>query len=155
MINLIGEHNCKADAKGRVMLPSAFKKALAPVLQKGFVLKQSIFESCLELYPMQEWDVTMAEVSKKNRFNKKTNDFIRIFSAGVKLVELDATGRFLIPKNLCDFAGIKKEIVMSASAGIIEIWDKEKYEKAIAAARDNFAQLAEEVMGDSNNNDNE
>ena len=148
MINLIGEYNCKADAKGRVMLPSAFKKQLATVLQEGFVLKQSIFESCLELYPMKEWSSTMAQVSKKNRFNKKTNDFIRIFSAGLKSVELDTTGRFLIPKNLCAYAGIKKEIVMSSSAGIIEIWDKDRYQDIIASGAQGFAELAEEVMGD-------
>ena len=155
MINLIGEYNCKADAKGRVMFPSTFKKQLASVLQNGFVLKQSIFEPCLELYPMEEWDKTMLDISKKNRFNKKTNDFIRIFSAGVKLTELDATGRFLIPKNLCDFAGIKKEIVMSAAAGIIEIWDKDRYQETIAKGAENFAKLAEDVMGDANTNEDE
>lgn len=155
MINLIGEYNCKADAKGRVMLPSTFKKQLASVLQEGFVLKQSIFESCLELYPMKEWHTTMAQVGKKNRFNKKTNDFIRIFSAGLKLVELDATGRFLIPKNLCAYAGIKKEIVMSPSAGIIEIWDKDRYQETIAKGAIGFAKLAEEVMGDENGGEDE
>jgi len=102
------------------------------------------------LYPMQEWNKMMAKINKLNRFNKKNNDFIRRFTAGVKMVELDATGRILIPKDLFVFAGIKKQVVMSSTVNIIEIWDKEKYEKTIdASADDDFAALAEEVMGNT------
>jgi MraZ protein len=149
VINLIGTYECKADAKGRVMFPSAFKKQVSPILQEGFVLKKSVFEQCLELYPMKEWNATMAEINKLNKFKKKNNDFIRRFTAGVKLVELDATGRILIPKNLSEFAGVKKQVVMSSSVNIIEIWDKEKYENAIENAAENFSDLAEEVMGNT------
>ena len=91
----------------------------------------------------------MSKINKLNRFVKKNNDFIRRFTAGVKQLELDASGRFLIPKNLCDFAGIQKEVVMSSSINIIEIWDKTNYEKAIDDAALDFAQLAEEVMGNT------
>lgn len=149
MINLIGTYECKADAKGRVMVASALKKQMQPILQEGFVLKRAVFQPCLELYPMQEWNVMMGKINKLNKFKKKNNDFIRRFTAGVKLVELDATGRILIPKDLCGFAGIQKQIVMSSSVSIIEIWDKDKYEKAIDDAADDFADLAEEVMGNT------
>lgn len=147
LISVIGTYDCKADAKGRVMFPAAYKKQLSAILQEGFVLKRSVFESCLELYPMKEWNDTMAEVNKLNKFRKKNNDFIRRFTAGVKMVELDVSGRILIPRELCDFAGIKKQIVMSSSVNIIEIWDKDKYEKAIDDATADFPELAEEVMG--------
>jgi len=150
VINLIGTFECKADAKGRVMLSSAFKKQLSSVLQEGFVIKRAVFQPCLELYPMQEWNLMMAKVNKLNKFKKKNNDFIRRFTAGVKIVELDATGRILIPKDLCDFAGIQKQIVMASSVNIVEIWDKDKYEKAIDDAALDFADLAEEVMGNTN-----
>ena len=149
MINLIGTYEGKADAKGRVMFSSAFKKQLSSVVQEGFVIKRAVFQPCLELYPMQEWNLMMEKVNKLNRFKKKNNDFIRRFTAGVKMVELDATGRILIPKDLCDFAGIEKQVVMSSSLSIIEIWDKDKYEKAIDDATFDFADLAEEVMGNT------
>jgi len=150
VINLIGTYECKADAKGRVMFSSAFKKQLSSVLQEGFVIKRGVFQPCLELYPMQEWRLMMDKVNKLNKFKKKNNDFIRRFTAGVKVVELDATSRILIPKDLCDFAGIQKQIVMASSVNIIEIWDKDKYEKAIDDAALDFADLAEEVMGNTN-----
>ena len=147
MVNLIGTYECKADAKGRLMVPSALKKQLAPMLQDGFVLKRSVFQPCLELYPMKEWDVLMEKINGLNRFKKKNNDFIRRFQAGVKMVEVDANGRLLIPKDLVGFAGINKEIVLSSAVNIIEIWDKDKYENTIDETSDDFAELAEEVMG--------
>lgn len=147
MVNLIGTYECKVDAKGRLMMPSALKKQLSPLLQEGFVLKRSVFQPCLELYPMEEWNKMMVKVNGLNRFQKKNNDFIRRFTAGVKTVEVDANGRLLIPKDLFSFAEIDKEIVLSSAINIIEIWDKDKYENAIDAAADDFADLAEEVMG--------
>ena len=149
MINLIGPPDCPAAAQGRLMFSSAFKKQLSDVLQDGFVVKRAVFQPCLELYPIKEWNLMMEKINTLNRFKKKNNDFIRRFTAGVKLVELDATGRILIPKDLIAFAGIKKQVVMSSSVNIIEIWDKEKYEKAIDDAADDFASLAEEVMGNT------
>ncbi len=149
MINLTGTYECKADAKGRLMMSSAFKKQLSPVLQEGFVVKRAVFQPCLELYPMQEWNEVMSKMNRLNRFVKKNNDFIRRFTAGVKVVELDASGRLLIPKDLCQFAGIKKQIVLSSAINIVEIWDKDNYEKAIDDAAMDFASLAEEVMGNS------
>ena len=148
MINLIGTYECKADAKGRLMVSSALKKQLAPVLQEGFVIKRSVFQQCLELYPMQEWNLMMAKINKLNRFVKKNNDFIRRFTAGVKVVEMDASGRVLIPKDLCGFAQIKKEVVLSSAVNIVEIWDKDKYEQVLEDSASDFAELAEDVMGD-------
>lgn len=129
------------------MVPSALKKQLAPMLQDGFVLKRAVFQSCLELYPMEEWDKLMKKMNGLNRFKKKNNDFIRRFTAGVKSVEVDANGRLLIPKDLVGFAGIEKEIVLNSAINIVEIWDKEQYEKTIYESTDDFAELAEEVMG--------
>ena len=114
------------------------------------MLKRSVFQECLELYPMQEWNAMMRKVNKLNRFRKKNNDFIRLFTAGVKVVDVDASGRILIPKDLKAFAGIGKDLVLSSAINIIEIWDKEKYEKAVEGAIDDFADLAEEVMGNEN-----
>ncbi len=148
MISFIGTYDCKADVKGRVMIPVTLKNQMAPVINKGFVIKRSVFQPCLELYPMEEWNLLMQKMNRKNRFKKKNNDFIRRFSAGVKPVEIDATGRLLIPKNLIAIAGISKEVVLSSAINIIEIWDKDSYEKVLDETAENFAELAEQVMGE-------
>jgi MraZ protein len=151
--SLIGTYECKADSKGRFMLPAALKKQLLPVIQNGFVLKRAVFQPCLELYPMKEWEGLMQKINKLNRFKKKNNDFIRRFTAGVKVVEVDASGRLLMPKDLTVFAGILNELVVSSAVNIIEIWDKGNYEKAIDDAAVDFADLVEEVMGQDDNDD--
>lgn len=134
------------------MLPSAIKKQLSPILQNGFVLKRSVFQPCLELYPMTEWELLMQKVNGLNRFRKKNNDFIRRFTAGVKMIEVDAAGRLLIPKDLIVFSGINKDAVVSSAINIIEIWDKVNYEQAIDDATLDFSDLAEEVMGQDDDN---
>ena len=149
MLNLIGTYDCKADVKGRVMIPADLKKQLAAVSASGFVIKRAVFQPCLELYPMAEWQKLMEKVSALNRFSRKNNDFILRFTAGVRTVEMDSTGRLNIPKDLMSFAGIGKELVVTSAINIVEIWDKQKYEQAIDHAASDFADLAEEVMGDA------
>ena len=151
---IVGTYECKVDSKGRLMLPNPLKKQLSTSLQEGFVLKRSVFQQCLELYPMQEWNLMMQKINKLNRFVKKNNDFIRRFTAGVRVIEIDATGRLLIPKDLAVFASVSKDIVLSSAVNIIEIWDKDLYEKAIDDSVGDFADLAEDVMGNVNDDDN-
>jgi MraZ protein len=129
------------------MFPSALKKQLQKVLGDGFVIKRSVFNQCLEIHPMQEWNEVVGQVNKLNRFVKKNNDFIRSYMAGLKVVDVDGSGRFLIPKDLLSFAGLQKQIVLSSSVNMIEIWDKDKYESSVAESLKDFGDLAEEVMG--------
>lgn len=151
-MSFIGTYECKVDAKGRLMLPTSLKKQFGS-LEEGFVLKRSVFQPCLELYPMDEWNKMMQKINKLNRFVKKNNDFIRRFTAGVKMVEIDTNGRLLIPKELVVFAKIEKDIVLSSAVNIVEIWDKDLYENVIENAADDFADLAEEVMGNLNDDE--
>ena len=153
MQHFIGTYECKADEKGRIMLPVSLKKQLSDKLKNGFVIKRAVFNSCLELYPLKEWDELMLRINKLNRFNKKNIDFIRRFTAGVRQIDIDISGRILIPKDLINHAKISKDIVVSSAVNILEIWDKELYESAIDDAKGDFGNLAEDVMGDKTDND--
>ena len=152
MSTLIGTYECKLDIKGRLMFPSSFKKQFEEKLDKGFILKRSVFQRCLELFPLDEWEITMNGVNQLNRFVKKNNDFIRRYTAGLKSIELDNAGRILVPKDLIKFADLKKNLVMTSAVNIIEIWDKELYEKSINDSEIDFAQLTEDVMGNTSDN---
>lgn len=151
MVILIGTYECKVDAKGRLMVPAPMKKQLLPVLENGFVLKRSVFNPCLELYPMEQWNKEMEKIGELNQYVKENVDFIRMFTAGVKIVEVDTNGRLLIPKDLVRVAKIEKEVVLQSSIGKVEIWDKELYEKSIDTPAEEFAALAERVMGNKRN----
>ena len=154
MVILIGTYECKVDTKGRLMVPAPMKKQLLPVLENGFVLKRSVFNPCLELYPMEQWNREMEKIGELNQYVKENVDFIRMFTAGVKIVEVDTNGRLLIPKDLVRVAKIEKEVVLQSSIGKVEIWDKELYEKSIDTPAEEFAALAERVMGNKTQNGN-
>lgn len=147
MDSLFGVYQGSADAKGRVMMPVAFKKQLARTLKAGFVLKRSIFNKSLDLYPMAVWNEESKKVNSLNKFRKENVEFIRMFNYGVVPVELDATGRLLIPKDLMIFAGIAKDVTMAAAGDRIEIWNTKAYVKFVNDNAVNFEKLAEKVMG--------
>jgi len=146
--HFIGTYECKIDVKGRILIPSALKKQITISSENGFVIKRGLFNNCLELYPFDQWKFVMNKIDQLNRFNKKNIDFIRRFTAGVKMVDIDTNGRLLIPKDLIKHACIRKDIVLSAAVNILEIWDKNLYEEIIDEAKVDFSSLAEEVMGD-------
>ena len=151
MANFIGEFDCKLDSKGRLMLPSGLRKQLDPAAQERFVLNRG-FEKCLVLYPKNEWEGISSEVNKLNQYVKKNREFIRYFYRGASELELDNTGRLLLPKRLLDYAGAEKDVVLFAYSNRIEVWDKKTYENLLTDEPDDFADLAEEVMGKNQNN---
>lgn len=147
MINFYETYECKIDDKGRLKLPSSLIKLLQTSEDKNFVVKRSVFQNCLEVYPMKPWEKLMKKINSLNRFVKKNADFIRMFTAGVKNIELDASERILIPKDLKLFANLSKDVVISGAGELFEIWDKDTYEKVIATNEVDFGTLTEEVMG--------
>lgn len=147
MKNFIGTYECKIDDKGRLKVPSSLIKQMENFDDKAFVVKRSVFQPCLEVYPMNAWDKLMAKINKLNRFIKKNADFIRMFTAGVKTVELDNAGRLQISKDLITFSNLQKDVVITSAGELFEIWDKEAYEEVISTNETDFASLAEDVMG--------
>ena len=147
MISLIGTYECKIDIKSRIMLPVNLKKQLGDHINESFIVKRSVFQNCLELHPFSEWKLTMEKINKLNKFVKKNNDFIRRYNAGVRIIELDNSGRLLIPKELSKQYFSSNELVLTSAINIIEIWDKSRYEKVINDTELDFAELSESVMG--------
>ena len=148
MVSVLGTYECKVDSKGRFMFPVQFKGQLGDAVKQGMVIKRSIFKKCLELFPMENWQEESKMVNKLNMFKKKNAEFATKFMAGVKPIDLDGTGRLLIPRDLQSYSGITKEIVLTSVANRIEIWNKTAYEQAVDYDPDDFADLAEEVMGE-------
>ena len=149
MASFIGEFDCKVDAKGRVMVPTALRKQLDPEAKETFVLNRG-FEKCLVLYPKNVWTTISSEISKLNQYKKKNREFIRYFYRGASEISLDGTGRILFPKRLMDYAAINKEVVLFAYFDRIEVWDKNTYDNLLTDEPDDFSKLAEDVMGNQN-----
>jgi MraZ protein len=152
MINLVGEYDCKLDGKNRVLFPSGLKKQLPEAVEMKFVVNRG-FEQCLVLYPKSEWEHISNEVNQLSPYSKKSREFTRYFYRGASEITLDSSNRILLPKNLLNFAGIDKDIVLFAYSNKIEIWDKTKYESLLTDEPEDFATLAEEVMCKKDNKD--
>ncbi|MBB2144125.1 division/cell wall cluster transcriptional repressor MraZ [Pedobacter sp. LMG 31464] len=152
MIQLLGEFDCKLDAKGRLMVPSSLKKQLPSIEQEGLVINRG-FEKHLVIYPKKVWEGIVAELSKLNQYEKKTREFIRFFTRGATELSLDASGRVLLPKSLLEFAGINGDVVLACQFDKIEVWSKAAYDNLLDNEPENFANLAEEVMGGKDRRD--
>ena len=140
-----GVYNCKADAKGRVMLPVSLRNQMAPMLNNGFFIKKSYYDECLELYPKHEWEAEVKKLNERLGDSRKDRAFKRKFTSGLRHVEIDATGRLLIPKDVIGLVGIKKEVTLSPMDRHLEIWDKATYEGDVESSPEEREQLAYEV----------
>jgi MraZ protein len=145
---IVGQHGCKADAKGRINIPTALKNKLLPFMNDEFVIKRAVFKQCLELHPKVKFDEVMAKVMKKGGKGKQFDVFLMKFTAGLKEVPIDPdTGRLQIPKDLFDFAEIDKEVVLNAQHDKIEIWNKDKYEFVLESMSDQeYEAMAEDIF---------
>lgn len=153
MTTFIGDYTAKVDAKGRVVLPSAFKKQLDTAANERFVVKKDVFENCLVIFPMDEWERQVAIIrSKLNPYNREHNRFLRGFYKGTAELALDSNNRILIPKRLLDLIEVDKDVVLAGQDGKIELWSQKVYD-AIHEDEDEFAALAEKIMVDSSNDE--
>jgi MraZ protein len=151
MATFIGDYTCKVDVKGRIILPVAFKKQMPADAQDHFVVRKDIFENCLVLYSIEDWNRQLDKIRKRiNPYNREHNMFLRNFFKGTAELSLDNNNRLLIPKRLMDQIGAERDVVLAGQDGRIEIWAENIYDKIDMAPAD-FADLAEKLMGGSIN----
>ncbi len=147
MAGLVGEYECKLDAKGRFLFPAGLRKQLSPMANEMFMMNKG-FENCLTLYPMNEWEKVSAKLSKLNLFKPKNRMFYRLFHQGAKQLGLDSAGRVLVPADLMKRIELTREVMLTAFNDRIEIWSKEEYFATMGENMADFADLADEVMGE-------
>ena len=151
MATFIGDYTCKVDVKGRIILPMAFKKQMPADAQDHFVVRKDIFENCLVLYSIEDWNRQLEKIRKRmNPYNREHNMFLRNFFKGTAELTLDNSNRLLIPKRLMDMIGAERDVVLAGHDGRIEIWSAAVYDK-IDMPADDFANLAEKLLGGSIN----
>ena len=147
MTSFIGDYVCRVDEKGRMLFPSAFRKQNKSASPDRYVVKKDIFESCLVIYNMEEWERQNNLIRRNtNPYNREHNKFLREFYRGTAELTLDANGRLLFPKRLLENINASKDIVLIGQDSRIEVWAKEAYD-AHESDEQGFAQLAEKILG--------
>ena len=146
MITFIGDFECRADAKGRIVLPATFKKAVEQGDMR-FVARKHIFENCIVIHPYNYWEEELGRLRKKlNPYNREHDKFLRMFFKASAEIVLDGNGRFLIPRRLMEQINGDREFVLVGIDRQIELWTKEAY-NATTDDSDAFANLAENILG--------
>lgn len=147
MVNFLGNFEATLDAKLRFLLPMGIKKQLPENVGNQFIINRGT-DGCLTLYTKQVWEPIFQKFSKLGDFDLKAKAFKRIFISAATPVEMDSAGRLLIPKNLVEYAGLKKDIILAADYDKIEIWDADTYNRRYTdISPEDFSRMAEEVMG--------
>jgi MraZ protein len=147
MATFIGDYPCKVDVKGRIILPMALKKQMPVEAPDQFVVRKDIFEKCLVLYSIEDWNKQLDNIRKKiNSYKREDSNFLRNFFKETAELSLDNNNRLLIPKRLLDLIVAEKDVVLAGQDGRIEIWAADAYEK-IGMPAEEFANLAEKLMG--------
>ena len=132
-----GSIDAKVDEKGRVFVPSSFRKILQREDAAGLVLRRDVFQRCLVLYPAEVWNTSM--------FDRQGRDALRRFVAGAEDMTLDGNGRLLIPRRYLDEAGIQAEVRFIGVDDTIEIWNRQAAE-ALSAEPESLADSLEQMM---------
>lgn len=148
MAGFFGEFECKLDAKFRLALPATFKKQMPPEANGQFIINRG-YEKYLVLYPLNEWEIIMAELNRLNLYVKKNREFIRYFRGGATELTLDNNNRLLLPKRLLSYADIKEDILLVGYEKYIEMWDLTLHDSAVSNESGVYNKLAEEIMGNA------
>lgn len=141
----IGDYTGKIDAKGRLIVPSQFRKYCQE--DETFVVKQNIYDKALDLYSGKAWKEEVTRFTEKlNPYNRAHAVLLREYYRGTAEVCLDGSGRILIPKRLLEFAGIAKMVIIAGVGEKIVIWGEESY-RATEMTQEDFEDLVAKELG--------
>ena len=139
---LIGQFEYALDAKSRLFIPAKFRDHSGrSIKNQKFILTRGL-EECLYLFLPSSWDKLLDRFEELGVSDKQQERaFKRIFFAGATEVVADKQGRILIPQNLGDYAGLKREAVINGAGNKIEIWSQEKWHTYYKRAASSFTRL--------------
>lgn len=124
------EHN--VDPKGRLALPSAWKKALG---DHGLVITTHVSEPCLVAYPEAEWAAFEERLAKLPQFDPSVMKLRRLYVGGAMDCGVDKQGRVLVPPVLREYASLERDVYWVGAIRTIEIWSKQKWVERVESAR--------------------
>lgn len=146
MTSLMGTFRYSVDHKGRVNIPARFRNMAELPGGDLFVVVRG-FEGCLYVYPHNSWEKVEARLYElKTLSNQKARFFLRTLLSNAIDVKLDRQGRIVIPQNLLDLAGIKKEVIVRGVLDKLELWDPERLERYETDQPDSYEDVAGELL---------
>lgn len=145
-MRFLGTIEAKADAKGRVFVPSAFRKTLQASGVERLVLRKDVFQPCLVLCAEDVWDAQVAELrSHLSRWNTTHQMVLRQLLSDVEPVAVDGNGRILIPRRYLSMLSIGQQVKFVGMDDSIELWPGGSDKPFMDPAA--FSSALEQIMG--------
>ena len=127
----LGRHKHTIDEKGRVSIPRNFRTELEARSDHAPVLTAD--DHCLRLFPWDEWEAHNGRIAERARHDPDARDFARLVLMNAVEAPIDKQGRILIPQDLRNLAGLRRDVAVAGMGDTVEIWDAERLEAKLAA----------------------
>ena len=137
MDTFIGTINAKTDAKGRVFVPASFRKILQSSGEARLIVRKDVHQDCLVLSPETLWKEELNKLQERlNPWDEEEQHLFRQFAWLVEILEIDSTGRILIPKKYLQMAKISNTVCFVGVNHSIELWNPDQLTKSMMSAED-------------------
>lgn len=123
-----GINTITIDTKGRLAIPTRYRSALGAEEKVPLVVTIDTEETCLLLYTAAQWQIIENNLQKLPSFNAAARRIQRLLIGHATDVELDASGRVLLPPVLRTYAQLEKDVVMIGQGNKFEVWNKELWD---------------------------
>ncbi len=145
MPHFMGEYErVNVDPKGRINIPSSFRRTLSPEARETFVVSMG-YDGCLAVRPLDEWNKFADEIRRLSTNEKKARQYIRTVVSRASEAKIDSHGRITVPKTLLDKVGIDGSVTVIGALDWIELWDPEKFEDYMKDADKTLEEVAEQL----------
>ena len=138
---LMGEYHHNIDEKGRLVIPTNFRKDIG----ESFVIAKGL-EKCLYIYPMNKWEKLVSKLDELSFTKKDVRTFTRTFYSGATASEFDNNGRINITSSLTHYAGLTKKCVIIGVNDRLEIWDEDEFERMLEQSSNEIENIAESLF---------
>lgn len=122
-----GNNTISMDAKGRIAIPTRYRERIQERCSGQLVLTIDISDRCLLLYPLPDWEAIEQKVNAMPNMDPNTRRLQRLLIGHATEVEMDASGRFLLPTRLQEYALIEKRVVLLGQGKKFELWAEERW----------------------------
>ncbi len=137
---LIGQYDHSLDGKNRLFIPARLRQNV-----RRFVITSGL-EGCLFVYTPENWKKITERLKTLPLTKADARKFLRTFLSGANECPVDDQGRILIPKTLCSYANIRKEVIVVGVLDRIEIWSKSNWKRYQKEAEKQFVEVAEKLV---------
>lgn len=115
------------DAKGRLAMPSRYRQELEDLCAGHLVITVDVYDSCLCIYPLCEWERVEAQLSRLPTSHPQARRYKRVLIGNAEDLELDGNGRILVPQRLREYAGLGKHVMLVGQLHKFQLWDEQKW----------------------------